>query len=119
MIDLHIRKLRARSDISAAEEEIIRSGVREIMKVPADQLAARAHRPLDFSTILVTGIATRQKDMRSGKRQIMEIHVPGDFTDLYSFTLKYLVHDVVALTDCTLRWSRMITCSRSPKRNRT
>jgi CRP-like cAMP-binding protein len=50
---------------------------------------------------LLPGIAARQKDMRDGKRQITEIHVPGDFTDMHSFTLKSLDHDVVALSDCS------------------
>jgi CRP-like cAMP-binding protein len=100
MIDKHLMKLRARDEISAEEEQAIRNNVREIIKVPADRAAVRAGQLMDHSMILVSGIAGRQKDMRNGKRQITELHVAGDFTDLHSFTLKYLEHDVVALTDC-------------------
>jgi CRP-like cAMP-binding protein len=39
--------------------------------------------------------------MADGRRQFTALHVPGDFTDLHSFTLKYLDYDVVALTNCT------------------
>ena len=55
---------------------------------------------MNHSMILLSGIAARRKDMRDGRRQYTELHVPGDFTDLHSFTLKYLDHDIVALSDC-------------------
>lgn len=101
MIGAHLAKLRARNPISAEEEQVIRASVREIIKVPAQGTAAPAMTPLDVSMILISGIAARQKDLRDGKRQITELQVPGDYTDLHSFTLKYLDHDVVAMTDCT------------------
>jgi CRP-like cAMP-binding protein len=101
MLDVHLKKLRARDDISASEEEAIRGGVREVIKVPARHIVVHADQPLEVCTILLSGIAARQKDMSDGKRQITEIHVPGDFTDLHSFTLKRLDHDVVALSACS------------------
>ncbi len=102
MIDKHLMKLRARDDIDAREEAAIRAAVKEVIHVPADRNVVRAKTPLDFCTILLSGIACRQKDLRDGRRQITELQVPGDFTDLHSFTLKYLDHDVAALTDCAL-----------------
>jgi CRP-like cAMP-binding protein len=102
VIDKHLMKLRARDKIDAREEAAIRAAVQEVIKVPADDTVVRANTPLDFCTILLSGIACRQKDLRDGRRQITELQVPGDFTDLHSFTLKYLDHDVAALTDCTL-----------------
>lgn len=101
MIDKHLMKLRARDDISAEEEAAIRAGVREVITVPADRVVVQARQPVDICTILLSGIAARQKDMRGGKRQITELHVAGDYTDLHSFTLKYLEHDIVALTKCS------------------
>lgn len=55
---------------------------------------------ITYSTILLSGIAVRRNDLRDGRRQYTELHVPGDFTDLHSFTLKYLDHDIVALSNC-------------------
>jgi CRP-like cAMP-binding protein len=101
MIERHLLKLRARDDISREEEAFIRAGVRETIDVPANRVAVREGKPIGFSTILVSGIAARRKDMRDGRRQYTELHVPGDFTDLHSFTLKHLDHDIVALSDCT------------------
>ncbi len=38
--------------------------------------------------------------LRSDELELEEIHVPGDFADLHSFTLKRLDHNVMAMTDC-------------------
>ena len=100
MIEHHLVKLRARDEINGEEEAAIRASVAEVREVRADRHVVRAYQPLDFSTILISGIACRYKDLRSGGRQITELHVSGDYMDLHSFTLKYLDHDVLALTDC-------------------
>lgn len=102
MIDLHLKKLRRRDDISDQEERVIRDLVSETVRFAADQVMTRAGEPLGFSTILVEGWAARAKDLPSGQRQFAEIHLPGDFTDLHSFVLKKLDHDVIALTPCLL-----------------
>jgi CRP-like cAMP-binding protein len=102
MIERHLAKLRARDEISAEEEEAIRSSIADVREVPADRRIVRAEEPVNVCTILVSGIACRHKDLRDGSRQITELSVAGDFTDLHSFTLKRLDHDVLALTDCRL-----------------
>ena len=102
MIDVHIRKLQARDDISAEEEAAIRGAAGESRSVAAHRTIIRARQPVRESTILLGGWAARVKDLESGQRQITEINVPGDFIDLHSFTLKELDHDVVALTNCEL-----------------
>ncbi|NUR44753.1 MAG: Crp/Fnr family transcriptional regulator [Sphingomonas sp.] len=101
MIDKHLLKLRARDDISAEEAAAMRAAVSGSFDVRADRLAVRQGEIMDHSMILLSGIAARRKDMRDGRRQYTELHVPGDFTDLHSFTLKYLEHDIVALSDCS------------------
>jgi CRP-like cAMP-binding protein len=102
MIERHLMKLRARDDVSAEEEAAIRESVAQVRDVRADSRIIRAGEPLDVSTILLDGIACRAKVLRSGERQITELHVAGDYMDLHSFTLKRLDHDVLALTPCTL-----------------
>lgn len=42
------------------------------------------------------------QDLPSGERQVLELHVSGDFADLHGFTLKRLDHDVISVSDCTL-----------------
>ncbi|CAN5464381.1 Crp/Fnr family transcriptional regulator [soil metagenome] len=49
-------------------------------------------------TLVTKGFVQRFKDARDGKRQILAIHIPGDFVDLHSYPLKRLEHSVSALT---------------------
>lgn len=100
MIDSHLLRLRARDEISAEEERAIRSAVSEVIDYPADKVVVRAGVELTTCTILVSGIMARFKDLKNGQRQITELHVSGDFTDLHSFTLKRLDHEVMTLSPC-------------------
>jgi CRP-like cAMP-binding protein len=102
MIERHLMKLRARDEVSAEEEKEVRSLVSHTIEVPADRVLIRAGKPLKESTLLLDGWMARAKDLASGQRQLTELHVPGDFTDLHGFTLKRLDHDVVAITKCRI-----------------
>lgn len=102
MIEIHLRKLRARDQISAEEERAIRDLVAQVIEIPADRTFVRHGEELHQSTILLDGWLARAKDLPSGQRQIAELHVAGDFADLHGFTLKRLDHDVVSITRCRL-----------------
>jgi CRP-like cAMP-binding protein len=45
---------------------------------------------------------SRYLDDRRGLRQLVAIHLPGDFLDLHAFPLKVLDHDVATLTAATV-----------------
>lgn len=100
MIDQHLMLLRARADISPSEEAGIRDTVSGLRRVARKASLVQAYQSPTSSAILVSGLAARVKHTRDGRRQITEVHVPGDFVDLHSFVLKYLDHDVTALSDC-------------------
>lgn len=102
MIEKLLMKLRARDDVSAEEEAILREAVAETRTYPAKATIVPAGQVLTFSTLLVRGLMCRFKDLSDGKRQMTEIHVEGDFADLHSFTLKRLEHSVMALTPCEI-----------------
>ena len=102
MISAHLKKLRLRSDIGPEDERVIRGLVAGTRRVSADQLVVRAGEDLDSSLLLVDGWMIRSKDLPSGDRQVMELHVAGDFADLHGFTLKSLDHDVISVSDCVL-----------------
>jgi len=99
-IDRHLMKLRARDQLSAEEEAAIRSAVSETRTYPADKTVIEAGQVLNESTLLLDGLMCRYKDLRSGRRQVTELHVAGDFADLHSFTLKRLDHNITTLTPC-------------------
>jgi len=97
-------KLRQRDDISVEEEAALLSIMQPPRPYPARKVVIEEGVPLDRSALLTDGILGRFKDMRDGQQQISELHVPGDFADLHSFTLKRLDHGILALTDCRISW---------------
>lgn len=100
MIEYHLKKLRLRDDVSPEEEQVIRSLPAQIVDVAADRTVIRHGEILNTSTLLLEGWMARAKDLPNGQRQIAELHVPGDFTDLHGFTLKRLEHDIISLSPC-------------------
>jgi CRP-like cAMP-binding protein len=93
-------KLRARDLVSEEEADVLRAAIAGIVEVPAGKAVIRAHASLTSSTLLIEGVACRYKDLADGQRQIMELHVAGDFIDLHGFLLKQLDHNVGTITPC-------------------
>lgn len=102
MFTSHLKKLRIRSEISAEEERVIRGLVAQTRRIGADEVVVRAGEELTSSLLLVDGWLVRAKDLPSGVRQVVELHIAGDFADLHGFTLKCLDHDVISVSECTL-----------------
>ncbi|WP_342251504.1 Crp/Fnr family transcriptional regulator [Sphingomonas sp. OTU376] len=102
MIEKHLAKLRARDEVSAEEEQVLRALVSEVREIPAKTTFIRAGQRLTTSTLLLEGLMCRYKDLSDGQRQISELHVAGDFVDLHSFTLKRLDHNLMALSACKI-----------------
>jgi CRP-like cAMP-binding protein len=93
-----LMKLRARDMIGDQEAKALRDSIAEIREIPALKTIVRAGVQLTECTLLLEGIVCRYSDLADGQRQIMELHVTGDFLDLHSFLLKHLEHNVGSLT---------------------
>ena len=93
-LDRLILKLRRRDILSDEEERVLRASVSDVRVLPPGKLIARAGVTLSECTLLCEGFVCRFRDLADGQRQIMELHVPGDFLDLHSFLLKRLEHNV-------------------------
>lgn len=100
LVDPHLKRLKARHSISAEEEAAIRNSIGEIRDYPARRTIIEGDVEMSFSTLLLKGFLCRYKDLRDGQRQVTQVHVPGDFADLHSFTLKKLDHAIMTLTPC-------------------
>lgn len=98
VVDTLLRRMRALDQLGDEEEKVIRGLVAEERRHPADKTIIRAGEELDHSTLLLEGLVCRYKDLRDGGRQISAIHVPGDFVDLHSFTLKRLDHNIMTIS---------------------
>lgn len=93
-----VRKLRVRDIVSAEEEQALEDAVGEVKTFRPGRTLVRAGAALSECNLLVEGMVCRYKDLADGQRQILELHVPGDFVDLHSFVLKRLEHNIGSLT---------------------
>ncbi len=100
MIEKLILKLQARDTVNKREIEALTGVVDGTHDIASGAVFIHEGVLLQQSTLLLEGIVCRFKDLANGGRQISAIHVPGDFVDLHSLTLKKLDHSVMALTPC-------------------
>jgi CRP-like cAMP-binding protein len=49
---------------------------------------------------VLDGFAYRYKLLEQGTRQILALHIPGDFCDIYSFVVKPMDHGIAAASPC-------------------
>lgn len=89
---------RRRCDLAAEEKQALESAIAEVRKVPPRTNLVRAGDRLNQSMLLLSGFTCRYLDDRAGQRQLLSLHVPGDFLDLHGFPLERLDHDVATLT---------------------
>lgn len=102
MIELLLRKLRARDAVSAEEEQVLRDAVARVEDHGPDSEVVREGMRQGSSRLLIEGLVARVKTLENGRRQITELHVGGDFVDLHSFLLKRLDHSIVTVTRCRI-----------------
>jgi CRP-like cAMP-binding protein len=93
----HRTPVLATEDVAALEAAAART-----QEFDAKRVIVRENVPLTQCTLLLDGFIERFKDMPDGRRQILAIHIPGDFVDLHSYPLKRLEHSVAALTPVTV-----------------
>ncbi|WP_192812143.1 Crp/Fnr family transcriptional regulator [Novosphingobium sp. Rr 2-17] len=94
------RFLRRRRGVSLTTDEraMLESAVAEERALEPRKIIVRAGDPLSQSLLLTEGILSRYIDDRHGHRQLVAIHVAGDFVDLHGYPLKVLDHDVGTMT---------------------
>lgn len=88
---------RGRERLSREERAVLENGVQAVKDFPARQTLIRRGERLDQSMLLVEGYVTRYMDDREGYRQLVSVHVPGDFVDLHGFPTGRLDHDIGTL----------------------
>lgn len=84
------------------ERSCLEDAIREIRTLPPRSTLVNAGDPLSQSTLLIEGFMSRYIDDRNGLRQLVAVHVPGDFVDLHAYPLKVLDHDVATMTAATV-----------------
>jgi len=88
--------------LETAERALLEAAIEEVRVIEPRTRIVRAGELLSHSTLLIDGFMCRYIDDRRGLRQLVAIHVPGDFVDLHGYPLKTLDHDVATLTSTTI-----------------
>ncbi len=88
--------------LEPAERARLEAAITVIQTLEPRRILVRAGEPLRHSTLLLEGIMSRHIDDRNGLRQLVAIHIPGDFLDLQGFPLRVLDHDVATMTAVTV-----------------
>lgn len=84
------------------ERARLEAAISEIKTLPPRTNIVLAGEKLDKSILLLEGFMSRYIDDKNGLRQLVAVHVPGDFVDLHAFPLKVLDHDVATMTAATV-----------------
>jgi CRP-like cAMP-binding protein len=88
---------RRRERLSAEELNALEASVTALRDLPPRKVIARTGERVVESTLLLEGFICRYMDDRSGQRQLVCIHVPGDFVDLHGYPLDWLDHDLATI----------------------
>ncbi len=97
-----IRKFERRASLSDADREALIGLPFRMTRAEPGRYLVREGAVADHSILIISGLAYRHKISADGSRQIVSIHIPGDFVDLEGSLLKVADHNVQALTRCDL-----------------
>jgi len=101
-LDLMIAKFRRRAQLNDSDCKALRElPFRLQVFEPAKYIVREGSNP-SHSALIVSGFAVRHKLTIDGDRQIVSVHVPGDFVDLEGSILTTSDHNVQTLTRCEL-----------------
>jgi CRP-like cAMP-binding protein len=93
---------RHRNELSEVEAGVIESSVGSIVRFGARESLVRRGERVDRSMLLIEGFICRYMDGLDGDRQLVALHVAGDFVDLHGYPMRQLDHDVATITACTV-----------------
>jgi CRP-like cAMP-binding protein len=97
MISSKFLRGRGRERLSPREESLLEGSIGDVQVVPGAKTLVRRGDPIRSSMLIVEGFICRSADDHRGQRQMVSLHVPGDFVDLDGFKLKRLDHDVITI----------------------
>jgi CRP-like cAMP-binding protein len=99
-IERILRRLQTRGPIGPADEEAILSLPCTYRTLGASTYIVREGDPPEQCALMLSGFAYRHKVTGEGARQILSVHMPGEFLDLQNCFLEVADHNVQALTRC-------------------
>jgi CRP-like cAMP-binding protein len=95
-----VEKLTGRANLDEADRDALLALPFRTKVFDPHSYIVREGTPTVESTFILEGFVYRQKLTPSGTRQILSVHVPGDFVDLEGSLLNVADHNLQALTRC-------------------
>jgi CRP-like cAMP-binding protein len=94
------RFLANRRGVSLTNEErqLLENAVSKVRTFDPRETVVEAGQKVTVSTYLIEGIMSRYIDDRRGRRQLVAIHLPGEFVDLHAYPMQELDHSVGTLS---------------------
>ena len=86
----------------AEERALLESAISEIRTLEPRTTLVRAGEAIGISTLLVEGMMSRYIDDHKGLRQLVAVHVAGEFVDLHAYPMHRLDHSIGTLTAATV-----------------
>ena len=102
ILDGMIRKFERRASLSDADREALLGLPFRMTRAEPGRYLVREGAVADHSILIISGLAYRHKISADGSRQIVSIHIPGDFVDVEGSLRKVADHNVQALTRCEI-----------------
>ena len=99
ILDRMVRKFEMRARLDEADRTALYNLPFEIRAIPANRYIVREGDRPPGATLIVAGLAYRHKVTIDGSRQILSVHIPGDFVDLEGTLLRTADHNVQASTN--------------------
>jgi CRP-like cAMP-binding protein len=93
---------RGRQGMTAEESAALEAAFNPVLTFPGRKTVIRKSESVLHSTLLIEGVMCRYLDDTEGQRQLLGVHIAGDFVDLHGFPLERLDHDVATLTEATI-----------------
>jgi len=97
-----VRKFERRAHLSEQDKQALLDLPHQTRWIEAGRYLGREGDSPVGASLILSGLAIRHKVTIDGVRQILSVHIPGDFVDLESSLLKLADHNVQALTRCEL-----------------
>ena len=99
-IERVLRRLESRVPLSLEDRAAVQAlPLHHRSLQPASYLVREGETP-ETCALLLSGFAYRHKVTSAGERQIMSVHMPGEFLDLQNSFLEVADHNVQMLTQC-------------------
>ena len=100
VLDHMICKFERRAPLDDGDRSALRGLPYQLQTLDPNKYIVREGVNTTFSTLILSGIAFRHKITLDGSRQILSIHIAGDFVDLEGSLLNTADHNIQTLTRC-------------------